>query len=74
MLEDVRALHFEFFDEAQNDWKQVWNTRSADGQPDRLPTKVRIKLTVEDERGKEITFVTATRIFLQDPLWFSGGS
>lgn len=73
LLEDVQELHFEFFDEAQNEWKEVWNTRSADGQPDKLPVKVRIKLTVEDERGKEITFVTATRIFLRDPLWFSGG-
>jgi len=73
MLEDVEELHFEFWDVPGNEWKEIWNTRSADGQPDRLPSKVRIKLTVKNERNKEVTFVTATRIFMQDPLWFSAG-
>lgn len=73
MLEDVEELHFEFFDVAAHEWKEIWNTRSADGQPDRLPSKVRVKLTVKNERNKEVTFVTATRIFMQDPLWFSAG-
>ena len=42
MLEDIEELHFEFFDEQNNEWRETWNTTSADGQPDRLPTKVRI--------------------------------
>lgn len=73
MLEDVEELHFEYFDGPANEWKDTWNTRSADGMPDRLPTKVRIKLTVVDERGEEMTYITATRVFLKDPLWFSSG-
>jgi len=72
MLEDIEDLHFEYFDEQANEWKETWNTTSADGQPDRLPTKVRIALTVRNETGKEVTFRTATRIYMQDPLWFSG--
>ena len=41
---------------------------TADGQPDRLPSKVRITLTVRDERGKEVPFQTQARVFMQEPL------
>jgi general secretion pathway protein J len=74
LIEDVVSLHFQFFDEQANEWKEGWNTTSADGQPDRLPTKVRIALTVRDENKREITFISATRVFMRDPLWFSTGS
>ena len=73
MIEGIEALHFDYFDEQANEWKESWSTLSADGQPDRLPTKVRIKLTLKDEFGEELTFITATRIFMQEPLWFSSG-
>jgi hypothetical protein len=43
-------------------------TTAADGQPDRLPSRVRITLTVHDERGKEVPFQTETRIAMQEPL------
>lgn len=71
LLEDVEELHFEFFDEQANEWKDRWNTTSADGQPDRLPSKVRISLTLRDETGRRVTFISATRIFLRDPMWFT---
>jgi general secretion pathway protein J len=71
MLEDIEELHFEYFDEQNNEWKETWNTVSADGQPDRLPSKVRIMLTLKNEDDKEVTFVTATRVQLQDPVWFA---
>ena len=73
MLEDIESLHFDYFDEQNDEWRDSWNTTSADGQADRMPTKVRIKLTIKDEFGEELTFITATRIFMQDPLWFSSG-
>lgn len=72
MLEDVESLHFEFYDARQDQWRERWTTRAADGQPDRLPTKVRIHLKVRNEKDKEVTFYTATRVFLTNPLWFSG--
>jgi general secretion pathway protein J len=74
MLEDIEALHFEFFDEPNNEWRETWSTASVDGQSDRLPTKIRISVTMRDEADREVTFVTATRIYMQDPLWFSSGS
>lgn len=73
MLEDVEELHFEYFDERNNEWRETWDTTSVDGQPDRLPTRIKIELTMKDPLGKEYTFVTATRIYMRDPLWFTSG-
>jgi general secretion pathway protein J len=73
IIEDVEALHFQFFDEPANEWKESWNTTSADGQPDRLPKKVRIALTIRDENGREITLLSGTVVPMRDPLWFSTG-
>ena len=71
LLEGLEGLRFEFFDANANEWREQWSTLSADGQPDRLPVKIRIFLTVKDERGKEVTFRTATRTHMLDPLWFT---
>ncbi len=73
LLEDVIALHFQFFDEVANEWRDGWNTTAADGQPDRLPAKVRITVTVRDESGRDLTLLSGTRIHMRDPLWFSTG-
>ena len=71
MIENIEELHLQYFDETANEWKESWNTTSADGQPDRLPSKVRIALTVRDETGSEITFLSGTTIAMRDALWFS---
>lgn len=80
MIEDIEKLHFEYADESaltegkDKKWVDTWSTKSATGQPDRLPIKVRISLTVKNEAGDETTYVTATRIQMRDALWFSSGS
>ena len=71
VVEDVKELHFEFYDEQQDKWRDEWDTTSIDGQADRLPRKVRVFLTVLDERGEETTFRTAARTHLRDPLWLA---
>ena len=70
VCENVVKLRLEYFDRSQDDWRDEWDTQNADGQPDRLPDRVRITLTMQDERGKEIPFVTEARVFLLDPLHF----
>lgn len=74
MLEDVLGFEIEYYDAPAEEWRERWNTRSADGQPDRLPSKVRISLTIKDERGERVTFRTATRTQLKDPLWYTSAS
>lgn len=70
VCDDVVKLKFDFYD-ARSDkkaWAEEWNTTSADGQPDRLPSKIRITLTVRDERGKEVPFQTEVRVAMSEPL------
>jgi hypothetical protein len=71
MLEDIEELHYEFYDDQIKEWRETWNTRTADGQPDRLPAKVRMAVTLRDERGKPVTFRSATRVYLREAIWFS---
>jgi len=73
-LENITSLEFEFYDEQNEEWKDEWNTKSADGEIYRLPSIVKIQLTVllGKKSKKEVTFKTATRIFVRDPLFFTG--
>ncbi len=71
--EDVVKFELEFWDATKEEWQDEWDTKNADGQPDHLPSKVRIRLVVRDEKGRDTPFVTETQIFLQEPLWFQGG-
>ncbi|MCD6498127.1 MAG: prepilin-type N-terminal cleavage/methylation domain-containing protein [Deltaproteobacteria bacterium] len=68
MIPDVEGVHFEFYDPVKDDWTEEWDTTSLDGQPNRLPPRVRIYLTVQDESGKDLTLVTEARIELTDAL------
>ncbi len=64
---DVTGLHFSFFDQRTQEWRDDWNTTSADGQPNRLPWRVRIELTFQDG-GRPVTFSTDARIHLDEPI------
>jgi len=68
MIPNVANIHFEFYDSVKDDWTDEWDTTSMDGQPNRLPPRVRIYLTVEDESGKGLTLVTEARIELTDAI------
>jgi general secretion pathway protein J len=74
MLEDIEELQFEFYDKVAEEWRDNWNTRSADGQPDRLPDRVRILLTIKDEHDKPLVMRTGTRPQLKDALWYTSSS
>lgn len=64
ICEDVRRFNVRYYDAPQKSWRDDWSTLSADGR-DYLPTKVRVELTVLDERAEEVTLTTQARI----PLW-----
>lgn len=68
VCDDVLRLKLDYWDARDKVWREEWNTTSADGQPDRLPAKIRITLTVRDERGKEVPFQTETRVVMSEPL------
>jgi general secretion pathway protein J len=68
ICDDVIKLRLDYWDARDKQWREEWVTTAADGQPDRLPSRVKITLTVHDERGKEVPFVTETRLAMQEPL------
>jgi len=68
VCDDVVKLKLDYWDQRDKVWRDEWVTTALDGQPDRLPTKIRITLTVHDERGKEVPFQTEVRVAMQEPL------
>ena len=54
VCDDIIKLKLDYYDHRDKVWREEWQTTSLDGQPDRLPSKIRITLTVRDERGKEV--------------------
>jgi hypothetical protein len=68
ICDDIVSLTFAFWDARDKQWREEWVTNAADGQPDRLPSRVKITLTARDERGREVPFTTEARIAIQEPL------
>jgi len=68
VCDDIVKLRIDYWDARDKVWREEWVTTAADGQPDRLPSRVRITLTVHDERGKEVPFQTESRLQMQEPL------
>ena len=57
----ISRLKFAYYDYKQKDWREEWDTTTADGMT-YLPTQVRIALTVLDERAVPITFTSIARL------------
>ncbi len=68
VCDDVIKLKLDYYDRRDKVWREEWVTTSLDGQPDRLPSKIRITLTVRDERGVEVPFQTELRVAMAEPL------
>ena len=68
VCDDVVRLKLDYWDLREKVWRDEWNTTTADGQPDRLPSKIRVTLTVRDERGKEVPLQTEARLVMLEPL------
>ncbi len=68
VCDDIVRFRIDYWDARDKVWRDEWSTVAADGQPDRLPAKVRITLSVYDERHVEIPFQTEVRLPIQEPL------
>lgn len=60
LVENVEEFNVEYYDPLLSEWVDAWDTVNTLGQPNRLPTQVRIRLGVKDPRraGKTQTFGT----------------
>jgi len=68
VLRDVVSFDVTAYDPRDKEWRPQWSTVAADGQPYRLPERVRIKLVIHDEYGKEQPIVTETFVYMQEAL------
>lgn len=70
LIDDVLDIRYEFFDRPEDRWRDEWDTTTVDGQTNRLPNRVRVFLTLNNERGTEMTLVTQAAPALVDGLSF----
>jgi len=69
LVENVEEFNLEYFDPLLTDWVQTWDTEDVLAQPNRLPTQVRIRLTVADPRRRGQTQAFGTRVMI--PLTYA---
>jgi general secretion pathway protein J len=69
LVENVEEFNLEYFDPLLTDWVQTWDTEDLLAQPNRLPTQVRIRLTIEDPRRRGQTQTFGTRVMI--PLTYA---
>ncbi|HEY3354380.1 MAG TPA: type II secretion system protein [Polyangia bacterium] len=65
---DVVSFKATFFDARQQEWRDDWNTTSADGQPNRLPWRVHVELGVRTDKGQVQVFSTDARLHMDEPI------
>jgi len=62
IADDVVKLELGYYEPVRKEWLETWQTSQADGRPDRLPSRVRVKLVIRDERGEELPLQSEVRI------------
>lgn len=66
----VHDVVFDYWDETDKEWDEEWDSDSLE-RANKLPPRVRIKMTVDGEDGAQQTFVTQAEIQLRIPIKLS---
>lgn len=64
LLDNVVKLEFRYWDRQKTEWVREWDTEKIEYR-NRLPPMVQIRLVLQDENGKDVEFMTRTRIFMR---------
>jgi general secretion pathway protein J len=64
LVPNVTEFNIEYFDPLISEWVQTWDSEDMLAQPNRLPTQVRIRLSVEDPRRPGQIEIFGTRVSL----------
>ncbi len=67
LFEGVKQLELGFWDSDKKEWDDEWDTRRLE-RKQILPTRVKITLFANDENGKEVRYITQTRVMLNTEL------
>lgn len=68
LCEDVESLEFQYWDPTREEWLDEWRTTVSEGQPDRLPPRVRIKMGIKNDDREVQYFVTQTVLPMQEKI------
>ncbi len=68
LLRNVDKIELEYWDWKDKKWQDTWDSTKADGERNKLPTRVRITLHYKTPRGDELKVSTQARLLLQEPL------
>jgi hypothetical protein len=68
ICDDVVRLELSYYHPDRKEWLENWRTAQADGFPDRLPSRVRVKLVLHDDRGQDLAFASEVRIAMFQAL------
>lgn len=68
LMRGVEKLEFEYYDWKEKKWQRDWDSSKTDGVADRIPTRIRIKVTYKNSRGEELTITTQARPLLEERL------
>ncbi len=72
LVHDVEKVEFEYWNWRDKEWQPEWDS-TQESERGRLPSRVRIKLTVRRKRGgeyKEIVRTTQARLMMEERLNF----
>lgn len=68
LADDVVRLEIAYYHPDRKEWLETWRTAQADGFPNRLPTRVRVKLVIRDDVGEELWLLSETRVAMSQLL------
>lgn len=68
LADDVVRLEISYYHPDRKEWLETWRTAQADGFPNRLPTRVRVKLGIRDDLGEELWLLSETRVAMTQLL------
>jgi general secretion pathway protein J len=73
LVHDIERFELEYWDWRDKEWQAEWDTSQADGERGRLPSRVRIKVVINDivdGEKREVVLSTQARVLLEEQLQF----
>jgi general secretion pathway protein J len=70
LVRDVDQVEIQMWDWRDEKWLDEWDTTASDAQKGRLPTRVRVVLTIKTDAGNDYKLTSEARILMQEPLNF----
>ncbi len=67
LLDNVVELRFRYWDKQKTDWVREWDTQKIEYR-NKLPPLVEIRLVIKNKDGKNVTFLTRTKIFMSEVI------